>query len=43
MINACKILISIIYLIVLTSCGDADKKTEKVTKGYRDAIKYTLH
>ena len=40
MINVCKILISIITLIVLTSCGDADKKTEKVTKGHREAIRY---
>ena len=38
--NFYKTLILITSLIFLTSCGDADKKTEKVTKGHREAIKY---
>ena len=34
-----KIFIIIIFSILLTSCGDSNKKAEKVTKGHREAIK----
>ena len=34
-----KILFSIIAFLFLISCGDSNKKTEKVTKGHREAIK----
>jgi len=35
-----KIIFIILSLFFLTSCGDSNKKTEKVTKGHREAIKY---
>ena len=40
MIKYFKPLIVLITLTFLASCGDANKKTEKVTKGHREAIKY---
>jgi len=35
-----KIIFSLFALLFLISCGDSNKKTEKVTKGHREAIKY---
>ena len=35
-----KVIIFFLSLLFLTSCGDSNKKTEKVTKGHREAIKY---
>ena len=35
-----KTIIFFLSLLFLTSCGDSNKKTEKVTKGHREAIKY---
>ena len=35
-----KSIIFFLSLLFLTSCGDSNKKTEKVTKGHREAIKY---
>ena len=35
-----KIFFALLIPIFLFSCGDSNKKTEKVTKGHREAIKY---